>query len=323
MKMEIKNLVYIFILLVVIYFLTQKITIKKIEKIENIADMNAAEACKKISSKAEEIEAHYDGAAKVVATAQAFLNPKNYSSGDNKSSDMMRNIINTNMSQDDITKISNECANTASSVQINEIDVQQCPYCMLNGCYIANVTQENISKSVQTCAMQSAIDTLMSKTNSIDAQALAQTLQKAQGVLSGSNESKKENCNIINTDMSSKQYMEARGSCAQSLSLNQENKIKGCGAVMNVIQRNISEQVQDCIMKNTTKKETQTKSTTKVKSEMKSEQITEGISPFASLGSSLSCVLSSCVISIGAYFIMNSDTAKEAINTYAESKGAV
>jgi hypothetical protein len=318
--MEIKNLVYIFILLVVIYFLTQKITI---EKIENIADMNAAEACKKISTKAEEIEAHYDGAAKIVDAAWGWMSPKNYKSGDNKSTDMMRNIINTNMSQDDITKISNDCAQTASNVQVNEIDMTQCPYCMKNSCDVMNVTQENISKSVQTCGMQSAIDVLMSKTNSIDAQALAQTLQKAQGVMSGSNTSKKENCNIINTDMSSKEYMEVRGSCAQSLSLNQENKIKGCGAVMNVIQRNISEQVQDCIIGNTVKKETQAKSDTKVKTEMKSEQITEGISPLASLGSSLSCVLSSCVISIAAYFIMNSDTAKEAINTYAESKGGI
>lgn len=316
--MEIDKLIYIFIILIVVYFLITKISSKNIEKIENIADMNAAEACKKISSKAEEIEAHYEGAAKIVDSAWGYMSPKNYKSGDNKSSDTMRNIINTNLSQDDVTKINNECNQAASSMQSNVIDMTGCAYCNKNGCDVSNVVQENELKTAQTCALQSAVDVLMTKTNSIDAQALAQTLQKAQDIMSGNNTSKKENCNITNTDMSSKEYMDVRGSCANSISPIQNNEIKGCGSVMNVVQKNVAEQIQDCIIGNTVKKQSELESDTKLKTEQQSEQLTTGISPMASLGAGLSSVSSSCVFCIAAYFIWNSDTSKQAIQVVAD-----
>lgn len=317
--MEIKNLIYIFILLVVIYFLTRKFTI---EKIENIADMNAAEACKKISSKAEELEQHYKGAANVVTAAFGPLNlwnPNAYKAGDNTSSDLMRNIINTNLSKDDITKIENECKNSSATAQNNIIDMTQCDYCNKHGCDVSNVEQINVSDSNKSCTLQSAVDILMTKTNSIDAQALAQTLQKAQDVLSGNNDSKKENCNIINTDMSSKEYMDIRNRCVNESSVIQNNELKGCGAVMNVIQKNASNDIMDCIIGNTVKKQSELKADTKVKTEQKSEQFSSGISPMASLGASLSSVLSSCVICIAAYFMYDSDTTKQAVQIVAEN----
>jgi len=285
----------------------------RIENIENIADMNAAEACKRISSRAEEIEKHYKGAAEIVQKATTFLNPNNYRSGDNTSDDIMRNIINTNFSSEDISKIEADCTNTFAGIQINEIDATKCPYCWTNGCDITNVTQTNISKSIQTCQMQSAIDILMSKKNSIDAQALAQTLQQAQDVLSGNNKSKKENCNIVRTDMTSENYMDIRAKCSNNHSLEQGNKIAACGSVMNVIQKNISEKVNACIMSQTVIDEEEISSDKKLKTEMTSEQKTTGVSMWASLGSSLSVVLSLSVIGITLYFVAESEAAKEAV----------
>lgn len=208
----------------------------------------AKEVCNKISSKAEEIEAHYKGTSGVLDSLWGALSPANYKAGDNTTEDMVRNIINTNLSSCDIQKISNDCVNSSASTQANIIDNSQCEYCKNNLCEIKNVTQENKIKMSQKCSIQSAMETLLKKTSSVDAQALAQVLQKSQDILSGSNNFKKENCNTLNADMSNKSYLEHRSNCANKLSLDQNNSIKFCGNVTDIIQKNQFDGLQECIL---------------------------------------------------------------------------
>lgn len=267
---------------------------------------SAAEACKKISSRAEEIEAHYGGAKGLLQNIPvlSLFNPNNYKSGDNKTDDMGRNIINTDLSTEDITKINNDCSNMMGSVQINEINTENCPYCQTNGCPVTGVRQENTEKASQMCMLQSATEILMKKKNSIDAQALAQTLQKASGIMSGDNTANKQNCNIVNTDMSSKQYLEHLSNCANIMSSEQVNRIKSCGPVSDVIQRNLSEKLQDCIITSTSKAQTDIDVDAAVKAEAKTEQTTTGIDPLSSAAS----LSSSCIVIIGLIgvaFVMN------------------
>lgn len=287
------HLLYIFLILVIIFFITNKkehfeTGCNNQSSAENQLDQlgkTAKDACNRISSKAEEIEAHYEGASKVIDSAWGFLSPKNYKSGDNKTTDMMRNIINANLSECDIKKIENDCKNTSMSVQRNEIDNTKCKYCETNLCTIENVTQQNIAKMSQTCTIQSAIETLMQKKNSVDAQALAKVLQKAQGILSGNNNYKKENCNIINNDLSSVSYVEEISKCANQLKTDQENSLKFCGNVTNVIQKNQYDAFQDCLLGTAITKKTDMESDTKVKHEGEVTQETTGVDLFASLAS--------------------------------------
>jgi hypothetical protein len=257
----------------------------------------AREACNRISSRAEEIEAHYNGAKGVVDSILGPLSPNNYKAGDNSSNDMVRNIVNTNLSSCDITKISNDCKNTSTSVQVNEIDTTKCKYCENNLCTLKNITQRNIAEASQTCTIQSTIETLLKKKSSVDAQALAQVLQKAQNPMSGDNASSTENCNVLNADMSSVSYMEQRSECANNLAIDQENSLKACGSVIDVIQENQFKSLQNCLMGTDITKTEETESDTKIKSEKEVDQRTTGID--------LSSITTSWMFVIGAVVLLS------------------
>jgi hypothetical protein len=257
----------------------------------------AREACNRISSRAEEIEAQYNGAKGVVDAILGPLSPNNYRAGDNTSTDMVRNIVNTNLSSCDITKISNDCKNTSTSVQINEIDTTKCKYCETNMCTLKNITQRNVAEASQTCTIQSAIETLLKKKSSVDAQALAQVLQKAQNPMSGDNTTSSENCNVLNADMSSVSYMEQRSECANNLAIDQENSLKACGSAIDVIQENQFKSLQSCLMGTDIKKTDETDSTTKTTSDKKVDQSNSGID--------LSSITTSWMFAIGAIVLLS------------------
>lgn len=256
----------------------------------------AKDACNRISSKAEEIEARYKGTKGVVDAILGPLSPNNYKAGDNKTNDMVRNIVNTNLSSCDITKISNDCKNTSASVQINEIDTTQCKYCENNLCTLKDITQRNIAEASQTCTIQSAIETLLKKKSSVDSQALAQVLQKSQNPLSGGNDTKIENCNVLNADMSSVAYMEQRSECANNLAIDQKNSLKACGSAIDVIQENQFKSLQSCLMGTDVSKTEETKSDTKTKTETKTDQTSTGVD--------LSSITTSWMFVIGAVVLL-------------------
>lgn len=269
--------------------------------------ITAKDACTKISSKADEIEAEMGGIAKITDSAWGLFTPNNYKSGDNKTDNMMRNIVNTNLSSCDITKIENDCKNSSTSVQLNSIDTTQCKYCETHLCNVKNVTQTNAAKISQTCTMQSAIETLLKKTNSIDSQALAQVLQKASGVLSGDNKSVSQNCNITNTDMSSQSYMDMRASCANSISVDQTNSLKACGEATNIVQKNTFDALQTCLQGSTVSKISDTTSDTKISAATKTDQASIGIDTTTLIIFVVVCCVISCS-SIGILFYMSSNS---------------
>ena len=291
--------------LLFVYNSVQKTREQMTDEKDDFKNMDAAEACRKISSRAEELEAEYGGIANLAQTINplSFLNPQSYKAGDNKTDDMMRNIINTTVSQESITKISNECAPIATSTQRNEIvtSTKDCKFCDTYPCKITvkNVSQENVDIVAQTCMMQTAIDILLQNTKSIDAQALAQTLQKTQGALSGSNIATKQSCNVVNSNMSSKDYLENIAKCAQVSSTDQTNIIDvGCAAITevgNIIQKNRAEKLQECIIGTTVDKTLLAEEETKVAAAAKSEQESTGVEMWASIASSCSC----CIVILG------------------------
>jgi hypothetical protein len=266
-----------------------------------IGTESAADACKKISSRAEEIKANMGGVQGVVQAALGIFSPKNFGAGDNSTNNTVRNIIETDMSVEDITKIENSCKNVSTGVQSNIIDTTQCDYCQKHGCDIKDVTQENELVTQQKCALQVATELLMNKTNSVDAQALAKVFQESQGLLSGDNEANNDVCNITRTDMSSKEYFEQLSSCANEISQDQLNELKGCGNVVNVIQKNKASRLQDCVINNTVDKSKILESTSKISGAVEATQKSTGITPMASLASGLSSFVVLALAGVGYY----------------------
>ena len=320
MKFKNKNLIYLGLTVVVITIILvlfiKKPFVEYFGECENTNSThdvpeNAAEACRKISSKAEEIEAQYNGIANIIANVpfSSLFNPNNYKSGDNTSNDMMRNIINTNLSKCEVENISTSCSNMAGSIQSNVIDTTMCHICTdvdPKLCVIKGNVQINEAKASQTCNMKLAIKSLSEKTTSVDAQALAKVMQKVEGVLSGNNKTLSENCNIISQDLSTTSYLNQKSSCINTLNLTQENILKGCAFIDNV-QKNLSEQIQECIIGVDTQKQDKFNATAEIKKEIVTEQATKGIDQTALIASAASSC--SSVILAGAilFYIGNQE----------------
>jgi hypothetical protein len=268
----------------------------------------AKDACNKISSEAEKIKAHYGGIENVVKSLPGLnlFNPAAYKSGDTSSEDMMRNIVNTNLSECDVTKIESDCKNTVSSVQSNIIDNSQCPACSdpeilkiyPNICSVSGVKQTNKANISQSCTLQSAIQSLRQKTNSVDAQALANVMQEANGLLTGRGEHKSENCNVVDTDMSSRSYMETKASCANNLAVDQKNHLGVCGQVTDVIQKNNFESMQSCVIENTVSKEAVLDAESKMKQQTDIKQSSIGVTTTALIAAVIGLVIFAIVAGI-------------------------
>lgn len=268
----------------------------------------AKDACNKISSEAEKIKAHYGGIENVAKSLPVLnlFNPSSYKSGDTSSEEMMRNIVNTNLSECDIAKIESDCKNTASSVQSNIIDNSQCPACSdpeilrINPaiCSVSGVKQTNKANISQSCTLQSAIQSLRQKTNSVDAQALANVMQEANGLLTGRGTHQSENCNVVDTDMSSRSYLETKASCANNLAVDQKNHLGVCGQVTDVIQQNKFDSMQSCVIENTVSKEAVLDAEAKMKQQTDIKQEGTGVTTAALIGSAIGLTICASIAGI-------------------------
>lgn len=272
---------------------------------------SAAEACKKISSKAAEIEAHYGGIAKVIGSIPVLnlFSPSSYKAGDNKTDDMMRNIVNTNLSKCEVEQISNSCSSIATGVQSNVIDTTSCYICTnVNPslCVVSGNVQINDSTAIQSCNIKIAIKLLSDKKTSVDAQALAKVLQKADGLMSGNNIASSENCNIISQDLSTKSYLEQKSDCLNTLNLDQQNILKGCAFIGNV-QKNISKNIQQCVIGTETVKKDTVEADVKTTKTIEVEQESTGINTVAMAISSVTSLCSSSMAVVVLYFASTFD----------------
>lgn len=241
-------------------------------KSEQIGD-NAAEACKKISSEAENIAARMKQKSGLesltpwgaVASMVSDLGSKN------ENLNQLRNITNIDLSNNDIINSINKCDNAFTGAQINKIDLTKCQYCQLNGCTINGVTQTNVMENNQNCKVQSLIDLLMQKGDSVSNLATAKMLQDSSGI-GTSNESKTDTCNYVNKNMSSNRYIQAIQECANKTSYTQTNVFDNCGSAFNIIQSNTYKNFQDCVLEATTVASDTIKSDTVAKTETDTSQ---------------------------------------------------
>jgi hypothetical protein len=257
-------------------------------KKEDLSGLNAQEACKRISTEAENIAA----TAKVVQEAWGplnLLNPNAWKAeGDLKTE--VRNITNIDMSDNDVKEMMNKCEASTLAIQKNIIDNTNCEYCKRNLCTIHNVTQKNTSEQEARCRLQAVMEFFAKNTDEVQQLAAMEAIQKSTGLLSSA-QAEGINCNYVNKDMSSNEYLKNVQSCNSKLAVDQTNVLKGCGLIYDIIQENSSKQWADCLVATTftDKKETSSKTTQTAKTKM--EQIVEGFTPLMSFGSLCCCCI--------------------------------
>lgn len=270
----------------------------------------------------------------------AWMNPNNYQAKNEAESTVLK-ILRTSINSERATQITQSCNQGAANSQSNVIDNLQCSIC--NGgviydkdgkyigilpaanieimkknkdpCIIENIKQSNKSDVEQKCKLSSMLTDVMKSQQDAQAQAVVQVLQQATGLLS-SNKSNNFSCDDIKTEITQKDYFNSISSCANSFTNNQENILQYCGKANNIIQENIIDSIQDCVIDNTVKKEMTGEQTVKTETDIKTDQEAEGLNLFASLAS-LGVFL--IPIIIGIVIICSSSLASSAFSMFRAS----
>lgn len=235
---------------------------------------NAAEACKAISSEAENIKAR----GKAAGGLLGFLNPQNWKT-ENEAKQQIKNILNVDMSSESITNIKNICNNIFTGVQTNTIDVSGCPICETQKCTIKGVRQSNVMKSQQVCGANAVIDKLKEKKGDFQSLAAIKAIQDAKGVAAGNSVST-DMCNYVDVNMSSKDYLDALSNCGNTASSVQSNVLKGCADIIDVIQSNDYDNYQKCTAGATFNDEAKSSMDSILKGDSETDQKSEGFDLF-------------------------------------------
>jgi hypothetical protein len=175
----------------------------------------------------------------------------------NKSQSFNTNINNTSISTTDITNIFNTCTNASSAIQKN--DILQSPECIATIGKICNgnlqcITEMSSVKDIDqtnnqtvklNCIINNLLKTISSKEVNMENVAQLSTLQKASGLMT-SNSDLTSNCNQVNNDISSSNYLNAITKCANEYSTMQINTLNTCGNVSNITQKSTNDFFSEC-----------------------------------------------------------------------------
>lgn len=175
----------------------------------------------------------------------------------NRSQTFNTNINNTSISTTDITNIFNSCTNSTNTLQENNLS--QTPECletigrvcngnipcMIEMSTVRNVDQRNAQTVRLNCIINSLIKTISSKEVNMENAAQLSTLQNASGLMT-SNSNLTSNCNQVNNDISSSNFLNAVTTCANEFSTKQLNNINTCGNVSNVTQDSTNDFFGEC-----------------------------------------------------------------------------
>lgn len=269
---------------------------------------SAQEACTRVSTEAEKIKAHYDGAANAASAWQGFLNPRNYAAGDNTVDNFTRNIVNNSLTTCDQTDVKNICKNSIEASQKNIIDNTKCSICnppggisdienqiqsdlIMNVCKLENVTQKNLVDVEQDCFINASIEKLLSKKDSVKAQAMAKVLQESKGLLSGDNKTGIESCNFTDNSVTSDTYINMLNECSNEMNVGNLNNLEFCGSIVGVSQDNAFEAVQKCTSAISEKLEKKTETETTNENKTESDQKSEGADLAALLSSLIPIII--------------------------------
>jgi len=112
-----------------------------------------------------------------------------------------------------------------------------------------NITQSNSANLKNDCQIISAISELSKNSSDSQTQALIKSIQDAKG-MGNTNTSSNFSCNDVKTTINSASYLNALSCCSQEINNLQTNLIDACGKVSNVVQNNLTDQQNSCLIQN-------------------------------------------------------------------------
>jgi hypothetical protein len=258
---------------------------------EEVNSMTPKEVCvEKQKRKKEIVESIGDI---IVAPAKLGLEVIKLLTGTADTKSEVINRIRNKLRSEQITKLKQVCENQVILSGSNIIDGTPCEESykeLLEQGFISSEQymklKENIvidgvvqiidTKVKNSCAFRAVSEMLSNMDNSIDNQAFLEVMAESQGILSSANTDTKV-CNDISTDISSCNYLSNNQCCLNKAIISQENIIKTCGKVSNVLQKSREEVINQCMGVTDTKVKSDQKSSTINKIEVEASSKSVGV----------------------------------------------
>jgi len=182
----------------------------------------------------------------------------------NDSDQAIISVLNNNLKNINQTIIDNKCGNLTTVKQTNEyVSNPICYQAKLDfckgekdrrGCYEAltekesqNINQTNLNKTSTECVLNSIIEVLSKQEANIKNLATLESTQNAKGLMS-ENKGKQTNCNEINNNITSENYIEQMLKCHNETVIEQKNIINDCSPTVSS-QLNNNDSLQKCMIK--------------------------------------------------------------------------
>ena len=169
------------------------------------------------------------------------------------------------LTANDVTNIINECNNSISDEQINKIIsgpecmkeyTEMCKIlstednkmkCIKDMPKIQNISQSNVSTIKSNCVVNQIIDKMSKQNATVENIAKLLAMQEASGLGQKGNNIT-NNCNEVNQNISSSNFLDAVSKCVNKVNAKQKNIIKTCGGASNIAQSNVSDMMNDCLV---------------------------------------------------------------------------
>uniref|UniRef100_A0A6C0H395 Uncharacterized protein n=1 Tax=viral metagenome TaxID=1070528 RepID=A0A6C0H395_9ZZZZ len=226
--------------------------------------MNAQDACKKVKEKTDQLGDFAHDLA-YLNPATAFSNVLGLLGSHSKSDQSLVTTIKNVQSSVSSAKQQSECDQSTNINQSNSITGGVSAKCLkglgqfltkdtiaeiIHNSKISNISQANSANAENICKINLVLKALTKMDASIDNSALQAAVNKAQGLLSGS-DSNQDICNNISTSETACKYIQQSQCCAQQITENQSNFIDGgClgASITNVVQTNTADAHNQCVL---------------------------------------------------------------------------
>lgn len=220
---------------------------------EEISDMSAVDACARIKTLSDEMDAEVQKA-KDTAEAIPLFGQISRAIGvaeSKASSDQTAiNEIKATMKSVQESEQFAQCTNEANTSQVNELVVTEtCGIEMAKlgiEIEVSGNRQELENKTEQTCQINLIAEAMASAKPSVEAQAIQDTINKA---MNGKSESEAMSCNQMDASTTACTYLKQRQCCHNAANAEQKNIMNVCAArITDNEQKALNENLQSCIM---------------------------------------------------------------------------
>lgn len=260
----------------------------------------------------------------------------------NKSDNSTINNIRQNFKAIQDVMVSNKCDNISTIVQEN-IDAQPpiCTEMIFRNCQNPFTGESNIeclkiardilkdrqrlkmanrNNVSNICEINAAMQVIASQEATAENAAFLQTMQEAKNFLTN-NKSEGFNCNEINQNITSEQYLKVLLKCFQESAVRQGNYLTGCHPIVTEM-TNDNNEIKSCLLSAGILMKSSQAGSLSNQSAIKTGQIADTMASLTSSAASLPIIIMCCILIIGSIFILpmlggNSGEAADLSSTFS------